>query len=746
MTQAQMDDLADLANTKMPAGAVGYVQLADPFEFAYIDNNLEPPANLSGELVYTGVSSGAVDSWYLVRVYTYKDVGGRRHYSGQYSQAGCRIREVDTSTEAHVHWTWDAVTGADGYIIVFTDLSWNASELGGYPTGNIVFPRWNEVASGEEYDQDENTTWLDQPPCGYGAWPRMLSWIHFWAVGGYTDAGAYNADVANYPVVSGPWVVSVGDTLRLTEGCYTDIEYWHPSEGDDITIEHIVEIANKVAPFCQVDSAATSNLVSDLKIKSADGGTLRLYVRWRQTGSATGWAHTLSITTGTATVTSETWTEIDDKNLELYAEIELTAAVDQVITFDVTAPDGTIMAHVGPGSGGKGLIFDESLWIDTDSGIMFWGDVLFDHRDMTPVLVDAIHPDQNTYKVAAVEEPLYSFYTLQGIVFMSDGGAGYGQHDDGPVLKASAPGGVWVATTKPVFAEHTFLDVDLPNYNWVRKLTDYAFNNSFGGGQTTMMRGKSDPSSRDGNSTYATTEVPVANVSSLYPAIRDTDAPPTFDYVNDYFTGGEGFVDRPVEAYTYQVMPGQSYTLGEDWVMCTVPQAGHCVFRVTVRLRANSAGVVPVATADTDVKIGTFLAAAFVEYETLTILTGESEASMDVFWPVLEVNGSFVGWQSDAAVDIFARVNFMPQMVSDFFPKYEDQNGTVYGELYGDFCGFPYRKFEDDLGAPTIPRAVLRDGNRTNSGWAQGYRDAVTLFQPSATIYNDTEAMLDLMP
>lgn len=748
MTQAQMDDLADLANTKMPAGAVGYVQLSDPFEFAYIDNDLEPPANLSGSLVYTGISSGAVDSWYLVRVYTYKDVGGRRHYSGQYSQAGCRIREIDMSTEAHVHWTWDAVTGADGYIIVFTDLSWNASELGGYPTGNVVFPRWNEVIAIEEYDQDDNTTWQDQPPCGYGAWPRMISWIHFWAVGGYTDAGAYDADVANYPLVSGPWVVSIGDVLRITQGYYSDIEYWFPSDGDPITVEHVVEIANKICPCCEGDpfAAAVSNLITNFKIKSADGGTLRLYMRWRQTGVATGWAHTLSITTGTAIVNSETWTEIDDSNLELYAVIELTAAIDQVITLDVTAADGTIMSHFGPGAGNKGLIFDETIWSDASSGAILWGDVLYDHRDMTPVLADAIHPTQNTYKVTPVEEPDYVFYTFQGIVFMDNFSGGYSQHDDGPVLKASASGGVWVATTKPVFAEHTFLDVDLPNYNWVRKLTDYAFNNSYGGGQTTMPRGKTDPSSRDGNATYNTTETPVANVSALYPVIRDTDTPPTFAYVNDYFTGGEGFVDRPVEAYTYQTMPGQNLSGGEDWVMCTVPQAGYCVFQVTARLRASAAGVVPVASSDTDVKVGTFLAAAFVEYETLTILTGESEVSMDVFWPVLEVNDSFVGWQSDASVEVFARVNFMPQMISDFFPKYDDQNATVYGEIYGDFCGFPYRKFEDDLGAPTIPRAVLRDGNRTNSGWAQGYRDATTLFQPSATIYNDTEAMLNLMP
>lgn len=746
MTQAQMDDLADLANTKMPAGAVGYVQLSDPFEFAYIDNDLEPPANLIGSLVYTGVSSGAVDSWYLVRVYTYKDVGGRRHYSGQYAQAGCRIVSADMVTEAHVHWTWDAVTGADGYIIVFTDLSWNTSELGGYPTGNIVFPLWNEVIATEEYDQDDNTTWSDQPPCGYGAWPRMISWIHFWAVGGYTDAGAYDADVANYPLVSGPWVVSIGDVLRITQGYYSDIEYWFPSDGDPITVEHVVEIANKISPWCQVDSSAVSNLVSNLKIKSADGGTLRIYVRWRQTGSATGWSHSVSITTGTATITSETWTEIDNQNLELYAEIELTAAVDQVITFDVTAPDGTVMAHYFPGGvAGTGLIFDESLWSDTDSGIMFWGDVLFDHRDMTPVLADAIHPTQNTYKVTAVEEPDYGFYTFQGIVFMSDGGAGYGHHDDGPVLKASVPGGVWVAKTKPVFAEHTFLDIDLPSYNWVRTLTEYKI---AGFGETSMSRGYSDPTSRDGRTTYSRVENPVANGAAVYPVLRDTDTAPAWLYQTDYFYGGEGFVDRPLEPYTYQVMPGQNSTMvfGEDFVICTVPQAGYCVFRITVRTRASAAGVVPTVSSDTDVKVGTFLAGVFVEYETLTILSGESEASMDVFWPVLEVNGSFVGWQSDTSVDVFAQVNFMPQMISDFFPDYDRQTADPQGFLYGDFCGFPYRKFSDDLGIPVIPRAVLRDGNKTNSTWASGYRDAMTVFQPSATIYNDTEAMLNLMP
>jgi hypothetical protein len=165
------------------------------------------------------------------------------------------------------------------------------------------------------------------------------------------------------------------------------------------------------------------------------------------------------------------------------------------------------------------------------------------------------------------------------------------------------------------------------------------------------------------------------------------------------------------------------------------PMFGYCVYSLTVRRLPvdNGFGVsiapsVGTSALNVDVGImqgfGWSAKGTFQKIQTLTIPSGQAEVTVSVFLPVL--SGTPLAHNSNA-VSIRASVNFQPQMHSEFDRNTVKVSGSDY--TVGYYSGHPWF-----------------DQNKALLTFIGGEITQPIVLPISATVYNDLEAVLNLLP
>ena len=443
-TQADMDALATAANAAMSAPYLTPEGFRD-FEFSYFDESLHPPTNVVGVINYGSGDYSGDGTSLVVWVFSYKDVTGRRHYSKAHATGTVRF---DTSMNpANVDWSWVASgDGEDGYVVI----AGGEAFASGRPTGNLF--GWWQLIAATSFNDDNFTGWLDPEDDGvYGGdynpvtaspWRRELEYIKRTIYGEIGTPPPWTPDASW--LVSGPWCVSVGTRLLNTndsEDRYADVDFYYAADdhASDVTVTTEAVMGTIVNPYHLLNSVAGAQTTFLQALTFNDcptGGTAVFKIVWTQTGSGTGWAHTLSVLSGAATINSESWVETSNTlTLEFNATLPTGASSLQIA---LTAASGTIVTHVfGINNYGDGV---------TEGKVIVQSDAV------TPTDVPVIHPT-SLGKMAACG----SMDQTQGPVVMNTNSFYLSLYADGIE-------GVWAAMTRPVFCVNTYLESKLPNY------------------------------------------------------------------------------------------------------------------------------------------------------------------------------------------------------------------------------------------------------------------------------------------
>lgn len=197
-----------------------------------------------------------------------------------------------------------------------------------------------------------------------------------------------------------------------------------------------------------------------------------------------------------------------------------------------------------------------------------------------------------------------------------------------------------------------------------------------------------------------------------------------------------------MELFSYNFAPGtRADNLFSTEHLHERPLSGYCITRLIVRRtpRGTTFATIPTTgEAELEVQIGRMngttidTPGTFVSMLTVTIPADDGQVEATVFWPVLD--GTPIAYQCSETVDIQAFVNHQPSLISDFVR--ETTISPLYkGRFYGKpnfFGGFNTR--------------VLRFPNLTNFDWPlPDTLDSYIALPPTATVYNDLEAVLNLM-
>lgn len=440
-----MDALAGLANAKLgPFSGVSSATriFHKPYEFSYFDANVLPPSGVVGVGSADSGSAGYDIGIHVVRVYSFKTISGRKHYSKKFATGWFK---VTSALNNNITWSWNPPPGgADGYIV----LSGHENLPGGYSerTANFTLPfhNWKEVTSPTFF-----TTWEidyraadgqfitltnpDYNPINVAPWTREMGLIKN-DIFTLMEAGSF--DITSDWLLSGPWCVAVGNRLvtnfpaggagttgaRLDAVChYRDVEFYYPAAAHagnvTITRESFTKTQRSGSQLNTPSASYTTG-------SGFAGGTVtgKLVVEC-QTGVG-AWTRSLVVVTGVITIVSEVWREIGQR-------IEC--------DFVVMLPSGvsTLRADVSS-TGGVNTYW--CLWAGLEMASVV----------LTPSSVAGIHPASATAKVVYgnVVTSVIGFWG--GVVRAA--------------LRAGSIDGVWVAKTLPVMGVHTFLDQDLPNY------------------------------------------------------------------------------------------------------------------------------------------------------------------------------------------------------------------------------------------------------------------------------------------
>jgi hypothetical protein len=445
--QSEMDDLADLANANM-AGYSGLSYVTPfyrPFQFSYFDDSIDPPENVVGVDYASGELSAGTP--HAVRIHSYKTISGRKHYSRAYATG------YFTIISGGVDWTWDApATGADGYILLNSD----EYVLPGTPLGsNRPFSYWTEVTTNSFTDPGYSSPWTNQGdlfvsnildpnynPVTAGPWVREM---------GLIKDSIYNLITSGDVVLtddflcSGPWCVAVGHRLVSNLGYnsgtgateqnvishYKDIEFWYPASAHSgsvtVTRESYIESTGPHAlhPITSAAMAANTWVLCATGLASAKTVTAKFILEY--TADATSWSHTMSVISGAATITSETWTDLGYR-LECAFVINLPSGDSEI----------NIVASNATGSRTFNRIFAGAA-LDTTS--------------LSPSDADVLHPESLGKKIVwgsglATTGQVTSFWNGNSNI----------------ALRAEDIDGVWVAKTLPVVGELVFLENSLPQF------------------------------------------------------------------------------------------------------------------------------------------------------------------------------------------------------------------------------------------------------------------------------------------
>lgn len=486
ITQADVDALAALANTRL--GAYLASQSSPPdfiyrdFEFSYMDSEVLPPTSLAG-VVNLGSGDYGTGGLVSIRVYSYKIISSRRHYSKKFASA-C-IAEGATFP-SNIEWTWTPPSGgADGYIMV-----WRGGQLFEEPiTGSPGFEAyWKDVSTAGFVDNGyfnetlaEDTGILAQNFCPVesGQWRRELERIKI-------TANAYSAADESW-VVSGPWCCSVGTRLVSISGTFTrfkEIEFWYAADdhSGDVPVTAMYVLGTSGAPVSIPDdiSGTTDSAQFTLNFNSVTGTSVvtgRISCG-RSVGGA-GWTHSIS---GSGTVVSETWTEVSATVLALDFVFNLPQGTSSMVV-NVTSLVGVVNT---PGF----FYADATTLVDT----------------ITPTDETIVHPSSAGKKI-----DVSGSFDPNDPVMHFMGGAG---------IKADTIdvgiNGVWVAKTLPVFCVNTYLESKIP--------TGGVYSGDGTAPDTTSQRGMVPGLYDDPGNPPVTPVVPAVGARpSMWPVFRDTD-------------------------------------------------------------------------------------------------------------------------------------------------------------------------------------------------------------------------------
>lgn len=231
-----------------------------------------------------------------------------------------------------------------------------------------------------------------------------------------------------------------------------------------------------------------------------------------------------------------------------------------------------------------------------------------------------------------------------------------------------------------------------------------------------------------------------------------TAAAITFEIRRTFFYVPDGDLPYPGDYPLFRPTDDSGRAYFEDFSYCLdggnfsvsvqnteIPERGYCVTEILVRRKPvnNGFGIAlapSTGEAELEIKIGVMRGATdetpgtFIEFTTLTIPADEADSGPQaVFWPV--ILGAPLAYQCDEAVMVFAQCNFQPLILTQFTPVVDANallpRGTYSGRpmlAYQDYSLFRFASF----------------GNSTPGSFT-------VTFPLSATVYNDLEALLNLL-
>lgn len=485
ITQAQLRSLAALANTKL-AGHSKYGWLANPngFEFTEFSESVFPPgrrptvSEFAPDRVVDGVithyaegvgSGGYTDTGHpqIVHVYSYATIDGRKTYSSKYA-VGIVSGEAN-GLKFTIEWSWDAPTQGvepDGYLISYAHSAnevgpsvgaWAETESTSFVDGGIT--RGNargtlndpfEGAHNGGTEQEnltlslekrnpvesaiEERNWLHSETGEYlgsgafpstyvpGQWLSELSLIRAFLI----NTGEYTIDTDW--LVSGPWCVAVGSVLRCeidqlyygvtSDQPYKDIEYWFAAASDDDVTFEQVHFGNWINGWrTGIPNDASAHTAYGRMVWTLDAGAGETFASSTLLFSVTG---------GSDTIVSQ----------DFYADMDSDGKEIAVLDYEVSVyyePDSTWQFQLATVAATK------------DPSLLEWKLVLKTETPVTPTAALALHPTLPVWKA--------SF-------------SGYLTETGANAISVRGGDGIWVAKTLPAHAEHSLLQVDLPNYAW----------------------------------------------------------------------------------------------------------------------------------------------------------------------------------------------------------------------------------------------------------------------------------------
>lgn len=432
ITWAVLNDLATLANTKVPLGA--------PYvfpPFAGIDQ-LSVPDDVKPVATY-GTGSFGDGQKVTLWLFSYRTIAGLKTYS--WTPLLKAFVGASGSGNFSLTWTWTSPTDSnapEGYLAVIPTPVVGEWAYTWKDIGNVQTLTQDGTFAGWLTDSSLNDNGASNVPCAHGVWLKILNRIHSFL---FVDLSLYGGPVpfTSDFVLSGPWCVSVAPKLYLTLNGFTvydNVEFWY-NEEDSVT-------GNEIASEADMLNTYFGAVNNDNNLNFNVNGTLNgsiILMSLPPGQLESDWSFS-SVPTAGITITF----------IPNYVDVHFGRTVT-AIKFDLVDVPYVVGTPIILTANPPPL---NSIILDGTGGlinVVFTGDKV----TYTPTDGLAIHPAGATCKIVSLDEE------LDGTTFtIPTGGTG------GNIVFAchyrTFCNGVFTANTLPTMGMMTYLDVDLPQY------------------------------------------------------------------------------------------------------------------------------------------------------------------------------------------------------------------------------------------------------------------------------------------
>jgi len=798
ITMDDMDALATLANAKLSP--------ATPYEFARFDATIEPPGAVIGAIV-PGLGYSGDGQTLIIRVYSYNTVAGRKIYSQKYAQGSVTL---DTSGSwFNVNWSWTAPGSAPtGYTVVswYNHVSgfydWADYRLTGgtsFTDDGTGWSRRSKITDGAwrrellrlrtdiflgPDDTVHPLRFSNGKTLGSAA---MVSGPWCVAVGSVLQPSIQDVPLNGYQAVK--FLFADGDApsgiLIQTTNTQTGLQMMTITQTAATSWTMPVQLLSGAAGHVQLVFTggvnASSVCASGTSVYAAGVLTVDMDVT-----AGTTYDCTISTTTAPGSgflqsavditlTTADASTIVDGVGLHPTAGVKSVAVPDSffevawfgrqdsssVASFDHCASGQMTMTETH-GVDGVWVAKTPPVWavqtfLDQDLPQYWADDILPADRLAAPTAGGAINPAVAGNNRSAIWPVFRStdFGVWQTNRDLYPRPVPFWPFDPFHDFRSDA------AALAPGETKHfpsLFLPVNL--HDWQVALetstltiyvssTDYpdpdnpaTYDFSAGGGFT--LSSVASVAAWQGATAYFTihntgVDAAVFNVRHFLARLDDAS-----NYYGDapVFFPLETSRKPSYEKYSYTTNFCGSGVYPGDVAGFPVPQKGYCIYEIILRRAPvdNGQGIAlaPAAdTADLTVTIGVMrgtqygTAGTFTALQVFTIPAGQAELRASVFWPVL--GGTPLAWQCAEALQVFPLVNFQPFACVKLVIAGDERLSTFSG-------GQHFAKQSNGAGRNTSGPLALLDYN--NSDIAPRH----WLLPVNATIYNDLEAVLNLLP